>query len=402
MATAAPAAATVPAPGQSVQPKLASFALKESHSYELVCDLVLDLTDPGLSASLPLPDVHFLGDWTCDVERRGEDVNYSGFATTLTKKNLDKLSAEAAGSLDIATQRLYRVVFSLKPAAPIRTSDTDTILHRLPIRLMYSPYDVRLFFPRVQEGGAELWANSGFLSESSPYLKTLLASDFAESVTVLRKRPRVDGEHAGETQHDEASEADFSDSDDAADRDFFEEHPPKLHEVDDDSSVQYKQVKVTKAAFSTYRAVLAHLRTGTITFAPLPSNCKPNSSKVAYTAGEYRTKFTKSSLPRPVSPKSTFRLAHLLELSALQQECLRHLSAVLRPESAPDELISSTAKLHDDWRKVISEYVVENWDEVVKAGSLSSIEGNFKRGEIQEAGPALLEMYQRKLATESK
>ncbi|PRQ76166.1 hypothetical protein AAT19DRAFT_13188 [Rhodotorula toruloides] len=54
--------------------------------------------------------------------------------------------------------------------------------------LAATPQNIRLFFPRHE---ADLWTDSSFLSRSSPYLKTLLSSDFAESVTVPSKRPRT-------------------------------------------------------------------------------------------------------------------------------------------------------------------------------------------------------------------
>ncbi|GAA5899965.1 hypothetical protein JCM8208_005553 [Rhodotorula glutinis] len=125
-------------------------------------------------------------------------------------------------------------------------------------------------------------------------------------------------------------------------------------------NLSYKQVVITATAFSTYEAVLRFLATGYIQFAPLRSSCLaaslPNSTSSTSRADRLRAVAEKDPDDLfPVSPKSTYRLAHLLELERLQRMCLADLAQQLMPTSAAHELFDPASVLYDEWRKVVLE-----------------------------------------------
>ncbi|KAK4334778.1 Proteophosphoglycan ppg4 [Rhodotorula toruloides] len=254
--------------------------------------------------------------------------------------------------------------------------------------LAATPQNIRLFFPRHE---ADLWTDSSFLSRSSPYLKTLLSSDFAESVT-NSSRFRDGGRRRRDSK-------DFDDSDEEADELYFEAHPPSQHERDE-LQQPYKEIKITKTAFTTYRAVLAYLRTGFIAFAPLSSTFPADADAAKPTRASRIEAAVSSdpSLPYPVSPKSTFRLAHLLELDELQHFCLANFSKQLTVDCAPYELFSDTSICYDAWRKVVLDFIVDNWDAVTSSASWKTETAKVRRDEIQGAAPIMLELLELKAA----
>ncbi|KAJ8293483.1 hypothetical protein OF846_003494 [Rhodotorula toruloides] len=446
MASGVPAAAAVPTPGQRVEPKLVSFAFKESHKYSFTCDLELDVIDPALSATFELPDVPVRGDWSCTVERVEQDLHlsilhsslpsgayglgsgrmqvsavlekeeyslgsfswgtewmpsrytddmnlaFAGWRSTIAAVELEP--ATSGSTYDPGKHRLYRVLCELEPGAAIPSVEADSLSKRLPA-LELSPIsrDVRFLFPHAPSGGAELWADADFLAHASPFFSSLLSSGFAETQAVSP------GSREAAINDLDGSAPDCSDSDTEADEVYLKEYPMKLS---NDTSLQYKQIQITETSFSTYRAVLAYLRTDSIEFAPLSSDCKPLSTDAKHTRRHYLAVSLDAKLPTLVSPKSTYRLAHLLELGALQKICINRLRHVLRPENAPIELFSSVSQLYDDWRKVILDYILDNWDAVMETDSWKKKKGEIDSHKLPESAPILLELFEAKLATIKK
>lgn len=209
--------------------------------------------------------------------------------------------------------------------------------------------DVRLFFPRAGPGGAEIWTNATLLERSSPYFKDMLKSGFCESVQIGAKRPRVSPPVAEDVTLSEATK-DVDDSDDETDDLLFQTNLPTLYDTSELPSFSYRQVVVKETAYSTYLAVLRYLETGFIRFAPLRSGASDDqsgSSSEADQGGSDARDGASSTdsrvglssraqvvtdaieehpdLPAPVSPKSTYRLAHLLKLTRLQRMCCEAL-----------------------------------------------------------------------------
>ncbi|GAA5892074.1 hypothetical protein JCM6882_005688 [Rhodosporidiobolus microsporus] len=401
--------------------------LSVDHSFRLVLtwDLEFDITDENLDFEAPAKEVPLKGDWAVTVRRAatllsvGFHHDHPGPEGSLghhVEIDLELFWVDALGSaqhlsntgwnpcafperkperddvyagcdLEVApsewaeaaekspayvpeTHRAYQFVATFQqafPSAPTRHVQLQAARRLTGINLEQLPHDVRLFFPRAHADGAELWAKSDFLSRSSPYLKDLLASDFAESKPRRSKRARTSGGLQSETVAT-TEEKDYPDSDDETDALLFAEQPPNLEQPPEADDVPYRQITITQTAFATYHAVLIYLQTGFIHFGPLSSSFPSLNSP----SPKFRSRADflsesladKLSLPLPVSPKSIYRLAHLLQLDDLQERALDSVRSSLSAANAAAELFSPTAIAYDELRKVILEFVKENWKEV--------------------------------------
>ncbi|BGP48984.1 hypothetical protein JCM10450v2_004863 [Rhodotorula kratochvilovae] len=295
------------------------------------------------------------------------------------------------------THRRYRLSAHLWQEDVQPSREARSLCIRVPDELdSPTPDLVRLFFPSVGEHGAELWTTVAFLSASSPYLEDLLASDSAESIPVGSKRPRIEQLAQPEPVSARATK-DFDDSDDETDEAAWPgmEDPRERYTRSDCGDLSKRQITVTHAAQSTYRAVLRYLQTGFIRFAPLSSTCLPLDPAAPTTRFERIFELEAADepgLPTFVSPKSTYRLAHLLRLDALQHLCLHAFRTSLSPHAAAHELFDPAAALFDAWRAVVLLYVVENWDEVTKTASWREVDARIERDEVPGAAPILREL----------
>ncbi|KAL7340685.1 hypothetical protein BJY59DRAFT_677988 [Rhodotorula toruloides] len=475
--------------GMPSQHRLVNFFLDGYSRYTFILDLELDLSDPALSKIFPLTGVPLAGSWACGCRRSGEDVHVSiswgelsmgSFGQRVSCRlqlywldesavpqllgtyhteygpepkpdpgsptrascgqgmALSPLVFPSGGKYDVKTHRSYHFVFNLESLGSEHLAAPYNRFKQEPVpALSPTPYDVRLVFPAY---GAEMWIESGFLSQASSYFKTLLSSDFAETAAVttkyseMRLTPSTSSvsqdrlaltasgtkrfirktgaliSHSSMSRAKEhatisdlrtaASEADFDyfdDSDDETDELYFAHYPPQQHRLDV-LQLAYKEIKVTKTAFTTYRAVLACLRTGYITFASLWSTFFYSTSEQAQSRRSYieaTVGRAPPTHPYPVSPKSAFRLAHLLELEPLQHLCLANLKAQLTIKCAPYELFSEVSVCYDTWRKVVLDFVVDNWDAVTGSAEWDKIRGELERDEIEGATSIMLELMRR-------
>ncbi|BGP38670.1 hypothetical protein JCM10450v2_002620 [Rhodotorula kratochvilovae] len=252
--------------------------------------------------------------------------------------------------------------------------------------------DVRLFFPRIGPLGAELWASARLLSSASPYFNEMLKSEFAENIKIGAKRPRTRASGSGRKEAADATTKDFDDSDDETDALLVKKHPPSFYDTDNLGEYSYRQITITKTAFSTYSAVLRFLETGFTCFAPLSSACTPVGRSAPPSRADRIAEVVKDEpdLLFPVSPKSAFRLAHLLELDRLKRMCLAELRKQLSLSTAPRELFDDASVCYEDWRKVVLEYIVENWDAVSTTSSWEEMTGRVDRDEVPGAAGILL------------
>ncbi|GJN91227.1 hypothetical protein Rhopal_004245-T1 [Rhodotorula paludigena] len=258
------------------------------------------------------------------------------------------------------------------------------------------PRDVRLFFPCVGERGAEIWTTSALLSTTSPYLEDLLSSDFADSVSLsAKKRPRPSAVKEEEEANIAPAEKDFEDSDDETDEIYTTRRPRTLFDVDRTLDLTYRQITIRSAAFTTYLAVIRWLETGYIRFVPLRSTCKPLDP----TAKRTRNEQVESLMGEPnetwvpVSPKSVYRLAHLLDLPQLESLALIYIKHNLTPECAAHELFDNASVLYDAWRQVVIDYVVGKWDEVSQTSSWTGTMDRIERDEVRGAGGILIKLF---------
>ncbi|GAA6037880.1 hypothetical protein NBRC10512_001472 [Rhodotorula toruloides] len=323
---------------------------------------------------------------------------FSGFSVFVDTVAIKAVQEETEGAYKPAEHRLYRFTFEIRRLASFPALEMTKLLECLPaIDLSATPFDVRLFFPNVREGGAELWAESQFLAKASPYFATLLGSEFLESSVRHTKRPRLVEREAVAGPASSEDYKDFDDSDDETDELYFKTMPSLQHEHEGDCPLEYKQITIPHTAFTTYRAVLAYLRTGTIVFAPLTS-----SSQAHYQGGASRfdnlPDRIRTNRPFPTSPKLAYRLAHLLELESLQEMCLAQLGRFLTVDNAPAELVDDASLCFAPWRKVIIDFIVKNGDGVTKSVSWMRLQRAIEAGEMPHSAPVLLELFNRQRA----
>ncbi|CDR49664.1 RHTO0S29e01024g1_1 [Rhodotorula toruloides] len=454
----APAPAAAPAPAPPCVPKVVQHQVNEGLSFSLTCDLELDITATTFEeVTLPLKGVALIGDWTCRVDRQeeggksekavhiqhgdldvgafGKDVDvmmkvlavtpddrwllssahwrhcpapnaseddpfvaYTGYQLDIRQDDIDDLRSMTDGDFDPASHRRYRVHFQLAQRKTTPTPEAKELMYRMrDLDLSPTPYDVRFFFPNACDGGAELWSETGFLSGASYYFDCLLSSGFCETVTHSKKRPRTRKSAPAATSQTpaDADAKDFDDSDDETDELYFERRSSVLHEHEGDCPLEYKQVTITKTAFSTYRAVLGFMRTGYIVFAPLTSACKPSNPSASRTRREHLLNLRRKTPTSAVSPKSVFRLAHLIELDDLPDLCLADLRRQLTVEIAPVELVDDASICFDAWREVIIDFIFENCEAVEESQGWKDLQGKIRRDEVPGAAPIMLELMSR-------
>ncbi|BGP11645.1 hypothetical protein JCM10049v2_007555 [Rhodotorula toruloides] len=454
----APAPAAAPAPAPPCVPKVVQHQVNEGLNFSLTCDLEMDITATTFEeVTLPLKGVALIGDWTCRVDRQeeggksetavhiqhgdldvgafGKDVDvmmkvlavtpddrwllssahwrhcpapnaseddpfvaYTGYQLDIRQDDIDDLRSMTDGDFDPASHRRYRVHFQLAQRKTTPTPEAKELMYRMrDLDLSPTPYDVRFFFPNACDGGAELWSETGFLSGASYYFDCLLSSGFCETVTHSKKRPRTRKSAPAATSQTpaDADAKDFDDSDDETDELYFERRSSVLHEHEGDCPLEYKQVTITKTAFSTYRAVLGFMRTGYIVFAPLTSACKPSNPSASRTRREHLLNLRRKTPTSAVSPKSVFRLAHLIELDDLPDLCLADLRRQLTVEIAPVELVDDASICFDAWREVIIDFIFENWEAVEESQGWKDLQGKIRRDEVPGAAPIMLELMSR-------
>ncbi|BGP35635.1 hypothetical protein JCM10296v2_007476 [Rhodotorula toruloides] len=333
-------------------------------------------------------------------------LSYSGYLINVKQDDIDRIKWSSGRAYEPAEHRQYRLAIEIEQIPDAPTDEARQLMKRMcDLGLSPTPYDVRLFFPDAGDGGAELWSHSDFLDSSAYYFGTLLYSGFAETVTHSKKRPRTRANASTKTPPliaDDDQKTELDDSNDETDRVFFEECPTRLHEHEGDCPLEYRQITITKTAFTTYRAVLSYLRTGYIVFAPLSSACKPLSTTSKRTRKQQLLDIWYRQPSFPVSPKSAFRLAHLIGFGNLQELCLVNLRKQLTVEIAPVELVDNASVCFDEWRKVIIDYIFENWDKVEESDGWKKIQGRIRRDEVPGAAPVMLELMGRFAAKKDK
>ncbi|GAA5934620.1 hypothetical protein JCM10213_002034 [Rhodosporidiobolus nylandii] len=324
---------------------------------------------------------------------------YEGFRLEPSQETLEAAARASGGLYDVGRHRAYRLTASFEhvqyPSRENLAEGRELARRAAGLNLEQLPHNVRIFFPRAHKDGAELWVKGEILSRSSPYLKDLLASDFAEAQPRRSKRARTSGaSEAVPVPVPAQDEKDFDDSDDETDEFLFTKKPPSasFSEADD---ISFRQITITQSAYSTYHAVLVYLQTGFVHFAPLSSSF-PLSNPAHPTRRDYlASKHDEDpSLPLPVSPTSAYRLAHLLQLEDLQKRCLDALRSSLTVGAAAAELFSGTALAYDELRKVILEFVKEKWEKVKETEGWKAEKARIKAGEHPEAAGVLVEVIE--------
>lgn len=223
--------------------------------------------------------------------------------------------------------------------------------------------DFCIRFSGASADGLKIWTTAAFLEQASPYFATLIGSDCSETVLRRSEGPRKTGVRDADASNAAGKVAvkDWADSDDETDAFVVRE---RLTAGSDDlADLEYRQITVHETAFSTYRAVLFYLKSRHIVFAPVRSSLGHSTSgDSTRTRNAYLSKYhdENPSLPLPVSPKSVYRLAHLLQLPDLQKLALKALSSSLTITGAIQEVASPTALAYDEVRKLLCSCLVKN------------------------------------------
>ncbi|KAK4703084.1 hypothetical protein P7C70_g3131, partial [Phenoliferia sp. Uapishka_3] len=225
---------------------------------------------------------------------------------------------------------------------------------------MKSPHhsNVCFIFPR---DGRQLWGNAETLASASPYLKLLLQSGFDEGQEQTEApAPKGTGKRL---------QLPFDDSDD-------EEALPALKESLVSSACTYprRAVEITQASYVTYMAVLCWICTDFIDWAPLSSTFSDPTGRAKALAVR---KQREPNLPAPASPKSVYRLAHLLELPKLTQLALDAITSQLTVDNIIQELFSETSGDFEDVRELLVSFAINNRVNLRTKATWGDIEGRF-------------------------
>ncbi|GAA6017309.1 hypothetical protein JCM11491_000624 [Sporobolomyces phaffii] len=295
--------------------------------------------------------------------------------------------------------RLFFIPDYLPPDEPLTASNDDLVAARTATSYTASarPNDVRLVFTRKSDRKtSSLWATSSVLVRSSRYFETLLKSNFEEAqldTDLNRKKteqvPRVEPSKEEEVD-------DYDDDGTDSDCDLDDTLPDDADATTiPEPEFSHHRIVVRKTAYSTYRAVLVWIHSGHISFAPLRSSVShlAPEDRTAARASDSRSLGTVDpDLPRPVSPKSVYKLAHYLSLTALANLALAELSRQLTVDNVFVELFDGVASMYDEVRAAEVAFAVNHKREVVKTKGFSDVMDRLKRGELRSSGPVMADL----------
>jgi hypothetical protein len=244
-----------------------------------------------------------------------------------------------------------------------------------------STFDVLVKFPRSRH---KLWSNQATLRQS-PYFETLLSSGFSEAADSSSNES--DGQLTGD--------APFDDSDDEADAALPK---PAKSSLSPSQFPPHKTVTITETSYSTYLAVVCWLQCGYIDFAPLTSSflspiisreqasqLRLESIRPPSTDTASSTSGAAASLAslHPVSPKSVYRLSHLLELRSLSSFALTNFTSQLTISSVVLELFTETSACYDEMSKATLDFVMKNLKEVLASQAMKDVRARAESGELE-------------------
>ncbi|GAA6027482.1 hypothetical protein JCM8097_007883 [Rhodosporidiobolus ruineniae] len=257
--------------------------------------------------------------------------------------------------LEVAYGSTRKVVLNLE-VVPAVVEEKDFVVACSAIEAPPTP-PVCLSFPN----GRQLYVSAALLESISPYWRErLAATEFSDG------GDKDDGE----------------DSDDDAD---------DLSRADSTVPVftEYRQLGVSSFSYTTYRAFLTSTQNIVPTFAPLTSTnslsggtaVSPAAAKAAHLVCLRTYQSFYPSLPLPVSPKSLYRLAHFLQVPAVQKVALERLKSRLTVDNVAFELFSPFAALYEDVAEVELDFALDHIVEVRQSAGLEAVIEEIEKGE---------------------
>ncbi|GAA5987736.1 hypothetical protein JCM10908_007191 [Rhodotorula pacifica] len=297
-------------------------------------------------------------------------------------------------------------ILNIKESPASRAEDARIISRLASTNLSPTPHDLCLAFARPDGTKLELWTSTTLLCAISPYFQTMIASGYAEAaprrsrrsqqrIHELANAPKQEPETDLVPEQAKTELEDWADSDSEGD-DYLVKRKLVAGAGSSDLHFDFYYVPVKETAFSTYRAVLSWMQTGYIRFAPLGSAFGP-TDRAAITSRKtalctWHTSEYGALMPLPVSPKSVFRLAHLLQLSDLQKLALETFTANLTIAGAALELFSPPSIAYDEVRAPVLAFVLKNWDKVKVTQAWNECKAKSMRGEIEGSSQVLGEV----------
>ncbi|GAA5963206.1 hypothetical protein JCM8115_001058 [Rhodotorula mucilaginosa] len=335
--------------------------------------------------------------------RNAEGTAYGSYPFTLS----DAETAALPPAVQSSVQKYrFTITCTQEPEKDVarlyRTPTLDSAKALQLASLSHSPImDVRLLFKQIDNRELELWTTADFLGKASEYYKALFASGSAETVTRSRSKrargPSVTSEQKPLAQAANSDPSvDWQDSDDETDA-FLVEHDwmSCTTSKQDTAELEYQQIEVRETAYSTMCAVLLYLQSGHIKFAPTRSShaLSPDELVTKRKAALVEALEEHPTLPPPVSPKSVYRLAHLLDREELQKMALDSLTSSLTFSGAARELFSPVSLAHNKLRQVVLEFVVKNWKEVKATEGWQAVRAEIASGQLEGGAQILLDLF---------
>ncbi|GAA5905947.1 hypothetical protein JCM5296_001298 [Sporobolomyces johnsonii] len=261
-----------------------------------------------------------------------------------------------------------------------------------------SPNNVCFQFPRTSR---HLWANEDNLRELSSYYDLLLSSGFAEGSTSSEAVPNSSSlpEYTYDDSDAESDELGFGWKVRSKKGEKRAQHNEQDQNKESDGAL-FKTVTIVDTAYTTYLAVLVWITTGYIRFAPLRSKFRSdNEADKRARAAELEKIVNQSDLrlPPPTSPKSLYRLAHLLEIPDLVQLALDNFKSQLSPANVAYELYSDVSSSYEAIRDAALDLAVAKWKEVSKAEGTREMERRAYAGELSKEAMGTIMLLARKL-----
>ncbi|GAA5971592.1 hypothetical protein JCM3765_005997, partial [Sporobolomyces pararoseus] len=176
-----------------------------------------------------------------------------------------------------------------------------------------------------------------------------------------------------------------------------------------DSDVDSRQrkiqlIEIRESDFTTYRAMLAYLYTGSIPFTALPSDYLVSRDKaeaerlVSDPEFVFETpetwlfdKFANLEEQRdwqgvgPCSPHSMFRLADCYSITKLKELAKARILRCLTIENIAYELFSPLSIDYEEIQKPVLEFFVKYWDEVKKTTAFRNVLDKMVAGDLSNA-----------------
>ncbi|GAA5886730.1 hypothetical protein JCM5296_006385 [Sporobolomyces johnsonii] len=326
------------------------------------------------------------------IEGGSISVSGSGGAASAVDIWAGNFPPSPAGQLEIPFETFSSSLsFTISLDARIAEQAAHTLASRsAPSILQRSPNNSCFHFPRTSR---QLWANADSLRKISPYYDSLLSFDFAEGSTLSQAVPNSSSlpEYTYDDSDAETDELELgckAKSKKGEEQDQHEEQDQKK-ETDD---APFNTVTVVDTAYTTYFAVLVWLATGYIRFAPLRSKFKSDdrgAKQARATELDKMVNESDSQLPPPASPKSVYRLAHLLDLPELLQLALDSFKTQLSPANAMYELFSDVSCSYDAVSEVAVEFTAHNWEEVDKVEATREVERRMHADELPKGATSV-------------